>query len=88
MVSSVPSSARASATDTATGPATVAITVFDSARPSRVHTAPGLPQAAPGASVSTMSPYVLGCTVSSHRSLRSPTGRPGSSTRPPATATP
>ena len=87
MVSSVPSSARASATDTATGPATVAITVFDSARPSRVHTAPGLPQAAPGASVSTMSPYVLGCTVSSHRSLRLSTRCPADA-RPPATATP
>ena len=86
MVSSSPSLARASATDTATGPLTVAEIVFDSARPSAVHTAPGVSQAAPELSVTVTSASESGLTFSFHRSLGLLT-RPAFVARPPDTAT-
>ena len=69
-----------------TGPRTVAEMVFDSARPSFVQTAAGVPQAAPAASVTVTSASEFGSTVSRHRSLRRFT-RPADVTRPPDTAT-
>ena len=44
--------------------------VFDSARPSDVQTAAGVPQAAPAATVTVTSAAESGSTVSSHRSRR------------------
>ena len=69
-----------------TGPRTVAEMVFDSARPSFVQTAAGVPQAAPAATVTVTSASESGSTVSSHRSLRLFT-RPAAVARPPVTAT-
>ena len=86
MVSSAPSSARASATETVTGPRTVVEMVFDSARPSDVHTAAGVPQAAPAPSVTVTSASESGSTVRCHRSRRRST-RPAAVARPPDTAT-
>ena len=69
-----------------TGPRTVAEMVFDSARPSDVQTAAGVPQAAPAATVTLTSADECGSTVSSHRSLRRST-RPAETARPPDTST-
>ena len=69
-----------------TGPRTVAEMVFDSARPSFVQTAAGVPQAAPAATVTVTSAGESGSTVSRHRSLRRST-RPADVARPPDTAT-
>ena len=85
-VGSLPSRARASATESATGPRTVADTVPDSALPSAVHTAAGVSQAAPPASVTVTAASESGLTVSFHRSLRLFT-RPAFVARPPDTAT-
>ena len=88
MVSSSPSLARASATDTATGPLTVAEIVLVRRRRGSplVHTAPGESQAAPPASVTVTSASESGLTFSFHRSLRLFT-RLAFVARPPATAT-
>ena len=88
MVSSSPSLARASATDTATGPLTVAEIVLVRRRRGSpfVHTASGESQAAPAASVTVTSASESGLTFSFHRSLRLFT-RPALVARPPDTAT-
>ena len=49
------------------GPATVAVGEFDSARPSTVHTAPAASQASPPLSVTVTSCRVSGATRSRHR---------------------
>ena len=60
------------------------MTVFESARPSGVQTAPGASQAAPPASVTVTSASESGLTVTSHRSLR-PSTRFAFFTLPPDT---
>ena len=64
---SIPSRARASATERSAGPGTVALTVFDSLRPASVHTAPGSVQSVAAGSRTTTSSCESGRTEISQR---------------------
>ena len=56
MLASTPSRARASATETVTGPGTVWVSAVSSRRPSAVHTAPAAAQSAVAGSLTVTAP--------------------------------